>query len=424
MEHQQLLDDALAFATAVLLGALIGVEREKRKAEEEEAAGTAGLRTFTLMALFGAAAGWLTRELASPWIIAAGLVMTGAVVVAGYMVQARTNPESTGLTTEVAAVVVFVLGAMVTLGHAPLAIGLGVVTAAVLAYKQPLHGFVDRLGWDDVYAGLRLLIATFIALPLLPNEPIDPWGALNPYKLWLLVILISSLSLIGYVLTRLLGPARGIALTGLTGGLVSSTAVTLSFARDARATPKNTTALACGILIAWAVMFVRVIVLVAVVNRALLPSVLVPFLTMAATVGGVAAYFYFRGGADGGKAATGSVEVENPFSLTQAAKFAAFFAVVLLAVKIVQENFPPSGLYAVAALSGLADVDAITLSMSELAKSGEARIAVIAIVIAAVANTLVKCGMAFVIAGPVLGKRLLAATVATLVAGLATAYFL
>ena len=145
----------------------------------------------------------------------------------------------TGLTTEVAALVVFLLGAMVMLGHAELAIGLGVVTAAVLAYKQPLHGFVDKLGWDDVYAGLRLLIATFIALPLLPNEPIDPWGALNPYSLWLLVILISSLSLVGYVLTRLLGPARGTALTGLTGGLVSSTAVTLSFAKEGRDNPQD-----------------------------------------------------------------------------------------------------------------------------------------------------------------------------------------
>ena len=153
---------------------------------------------------------------------------------------------------------------------------LGVVTAAILAYKQPLHSFVDKLGWDDVYAGVRLLIATFIALPLLPNEPIDPWGALNPYKLWLLVILISSLSLVGYVLTRWLGPARGAALTGMTGGLVSSTAVTLSFAKEAREKPKKSAALACGILLAWVVMFVRVVILVGIVNRALLTHVLDP----------------------------------------------------------------------------------------------------------------------------------------------------
>ncbi len=163
----------------------------------------------------------------------------------------------------------------------------------MLAYKQPLHGFVEKLGWDDVYAGLRLLIATFIALPLLPNRAIDPWGALNPYELWLLVILISSLSLVGYVLTRWLGPARGTALTGLTGGLVSSTAVTLSFAREARDDPQNVASLACGILLAWAVMFVRVIVLVAVVNRKLLPEILVPFVLMGLASGGYAAWLYF-----------------------------------------------------------------------------------------------------------------------------------
>ena len=127
------------------------------------------------------------------------------------------------------------------LGDQALAMGVGVITAAVLAYKQPLHGFVEKLGWDDVYAGVRLLIATFIALPLLPDRAIDPWGALNPYKLWLLVILISSLSLVGYVLTRWLGPTRGAALTGLTGGLVSSTAVTLSFSKEAREKPQEAT---------------------------------------------------------------------------------------------------------------------------------------------------------------------------------------
>jgi len=422
MDYQEVLKLALSFATAVLLGALIGIEREKRKAEEKETEHSAGLRTFTLLALLGAGAGFLARDFGAPWILAAALLVTGAFVAVGYFVTARTSQNGKGLTTEVAAVVVFLLGAMVTSGYAELAIGLGVVTAAVLAYKQPLHGFVDKLGWDDVYAGLRLLIATFIALPLLPDRAIDPWGALNPYKLWLLVILISSLSLVGYVLTRLLGPARGTALTGLTGGLVSSTAVTLSFAKDARANAKNIASLACGVLLAWAVMFGRVIVLVAAVNPALLPPVLAPFLAMAAAAAGIAAFLYFRDGSKDGKESKGNVEVKNPFSLTQAAKFAAFFAAVLLAVKLVQEYFPPSGLYAVAAISGLADVDAITLSMSELAKGGEMRVAAISIVIAALSNTIVKCGMAFALGGASLGKPLLLATLAIFAAGLVAVF--
>ena len=296
MEYRELLTVALDFATAILLGALVGIEREKRKSEEDDTHHIAGLRTFILLALFGAAAGFLSRSLAAPWIFAVSLLIVGTFVAAGYYVTSRTSQNGKGLTTEIAAVIVFLLGAMVMYGYEPLAIGLGVVTAAVLAYKQPLHGFVEKLGWDDVYAGMRLLIATFIALPLLPNEPIDPWGALNPYKLWLLVILISSLSLVGYVLTRLLGASRGVALTGLVGGLASSTAVTLSFAKEGRETPQNANALACGILLAWAVMFVRVLVLVAVVNRPLLAPLLVPFLAMAVTVGAFAAFYYYRDG--------------------------------------------------------------------------------------------------------------------------------
>jgi uncharacterized membrane protein (DUF4010 family) len=424
MEQQELIVVTGDFAIAILLGALVGVEREKRKMEEQEPDHIAGLRTFTLLALLGATAGFLSKTLSSPWILPAALLIVGAFIFAGYSVTARSSDGGKGLTTETAAIVVFLLGAMVMFGHRELAIALGVVTAAVLAYKQPLHGFVEKLGWDDVYAGLRLLIATFIALPLLPNHPIDPWGALNPYKLWLLVILISSLSLIGYVLTRWLGPARGTALTGLTGGLVSSTAVTLSFAREARESAQNTAALACGILLAWAVMFARVIVLVAAVNRKLLPEMVIPFVLMGLASGGYAAWLYFSDKSIDGKAPKGEVDVENPFSLTAAAKFAALFAVVLLAVKIVQEHFPPSGLYAVAALAGLTDVDAITLSMLEFAQSGEARVAVIAIVIASLSNTIVKCVMAFVLGGEGLGKKLLVATAVTLAAGLATALLL
>jgi uncharacterized membrane protein (DUF4010 family) len=251
-------------------------------------------------------------------------VIVGAFVVAGYFVTARSSQAGKGLTTEVAAVVVFLLGAMVMLGYEELAIGLGIVTVAVLAYKHPLHGLVAKLGWD-VYAGLRLLIATFIALPLLPDQPIDPWGSLNPYKLWLLVILISSLSLVGYVLTRMLGPARGAALMGLTGGLASSTAVTLSFAKRARDNPQVANALACGILLAWAVMFARILVLVAALIRPLLGHVLVPFLVMGVVVAGFAALLYFRDGSVEGGEIKGTLEVRNPFSLMAAAKFAAFF---------------------------------------------------------------------------------------------------
>ena len=354
MEYRELLTVALDFATAILLGALVGIEREKRKTEEKEAGHIAGLRTFILLALLGAAAGWLSRTLATPWILAAALLTVGGVIAAGYFVTAPSSRDGKGLTTEVSAVVVFLLGGMTMLRPRGSSRSGSPSSRLRLACQQPLHGLVDKLGWDDVYAGLRLLIATFIALPLLPGQPVDPWGALNPYKLWLLVILISTLSLVGYVLTRLLGPARATALTGLAGGLASSTAVTLSFAEQSRDNPKIANALTCGILLAWAVMFARVLVLVAVVNRPLLAELLVPFLVMAVVVAGFAALFFFRDRtADEDVSARGELAVRNPFSLTAAAKFAALFGVVLLAVKIVQQTMPPADFYAVAALSGL-----------------------------------------------------------------------
>jgi uncharacterized membrane protein (DUF4010 family) len=408
------------FGTALLIGALIGLEREKRKATEKET-DIGGLRTFIIFALIGAISGWLTDILDLPWILIAGLIAVTATVTVGYVITAQRNPDSTGMTTEAAALAVFLFGAMSTLGYLGPAVALAIATTAVLAYKQPLHGLVSKMGWDDIHAGVRLLIATFIVLPLLPDRTIDPWGALNPYSLWLLVLLISSLSLVGYVATRWLGADRGIALAGLTGGLVSSTAVTLSFSKQSRddSRPATAYALACGMLLAWGIMFGRVIAEVLVVNRALVTQVLVPFVTMS-IVAAFFAWLFLRRSSAHSKSASKAppVELKNPFSLTAAAKFAAFFAVVLLIVKLVQMYFPGRGLYMVAALAGLTDVDAITLSMAEYARGGDTRVAVNSIVIAALTNTLVKCGMAAWLGGAALRRPILIATGAMVAAGL------
>jgi len=403
------------FATALLIGALLGIERERHKREHDEQT-IGGLRTFILFALIGALGGWLTLVLDSAWILAAALLAALAPVLAGYVISARSQPDSLGLTTELAAVAACLLGAMTTLGYRGLAVGLGVMVAAVLAYKQPLHGIVNRLDREDVFAGLRLLIATFIVLPLLPNHPVDPWGALNPRSLWVLVLLISSLSLVGYVATRLLGAHRGIPLTGLTGGLVSSTAVTLSFARQSRdgAYASATPALASGILLAWTVMFVRVIVEVMVVNRTLLPQLAAPFGIMASVSAALALYLRSR---TGRSVQAEGVPLRNPFSLTAAAKFAAFFALVLLIVKLVQTYAPDEGIYFVAALAGTTDVDAITLSMAQFARGGAPTIAAHAITIATLTNTVVKAIMVAVLGSAELRRPVLAATAAVLAAG-------
>ncbi len=411
-----------AFAIACLIGALTGLEREKHRSTQEGSA-SPGLRTFILVAELGAIAGWLARTLDAPWIIAAALASVAAAVMTGYAIAAHAKTGALGLTSEMATLVVCLLGAMTTLGYAPLAVGLGVITAAVLAYKQSLHGLVERLGWDDVYAGLRLLIAAFVVLPLLPDRAIDPWGALNPASLWRLVLLISSLSLVGYVATRWLGERSGAALTGITGGLVSSTAVTLSFARESRSGSRAAAVLAGGILLAWAIMFARVVVEVFVVNPALVGRVLPPFLAMAAAAGIFAAWL-LRGGAKEPQRAAENVPLTNPFSLTAAMKFAAFFAAVLVVVKLAQQNFPGTGVYVVSALAGLSDVDAITLSMAEQAKSGDAGMAIAAIVIAVVSNTLVKAGLAASLGSASLRRPMLLAAFAVVASGAAVAWLL
>lgn len=407
------------FAIALFIGALIGIEREKRK-EHEKQSSIGGLRTFVLFAEAGAIAAWIAQMQATPLVFVGIGVLVCAVIVAGYVIHARANPESTGLTTEIAAVVTYLLGGMVVFGQPEIAVALAITTSALLAFKQPLHSVVGRLGTDDIYAGLKLLIATFIVLPLLPDEPVDPWGALNPYKLWWLVILISSLSLVGYVAVRWLGRERGTSLTGLAGGLVSSTAVTLSLARRSRDEKGIEDALATGVLLAWAVMFVRVVVEVAVVHPSLVGRVAVPMSAMG-FVTLLIALLHFRAGAGAKKKAEPPKEelrVANPFSLTSAVKFGAFFALVLLVVKLVERHASGSGFYAIAALAGLTDVDAITLSMANYAKNGgDADVAINSITIAALSNTVTKFAMIAVLGAAGLKARMAVATALILVVG-------
>lgn len=405
------------FAIALMIGALVGVEREKTKAAENDPAGT-GLRSFILIALVGAVSGWLGKSTGHLWLFGLGVLSVSATVVAGYVLGAMRNPDSLGRTTEMAAIAVVLLGGMATLGHPEIAVALGIVVSAVLAYRKPLHGLIERLGYDDIFAGLKLLIASFIVLPILPVGAIDPWGVLKPYSLWFLVILISSLSLVGYVATRLFGAGRGAAVTGFTGGLVSSTAVTLSFARESRqgGGAGGTDALATGILLAWGVMFVRAVVEVAVVHPPLVGAVVVPLAAMGVTALGSAALLYRRAMAGNEGTGSGAVPLKNPFSLTEAVKFALIFAVVLLVVEFARRNASVSGIYAVAALAGLTDVDAITLSMAKFARDGgDARTAVTAISIAAFANTVGKCGLVFALGGASL-KGTVAISAAVIVA--------
>jgi uncharacterized membrane protein (DUF4010 family) len=419
------LDTRLVFqlVAALIIGALVGIEREKSKAASGNV-GIGGVRTFILFSLTGAVAAWLAQTLGNAWVLVAAVLAVGALAVSGYLAQARVKAGAIGLTTETAAVSVCLLGAACTAGYPEPALAVGIVVAAILAYKEPLHGLVSKLGHDDISAGVKLLAATFIVLPLLPTTAVDPWGALRPRTLWLLVILIAAMSLVGYVATRALGPERGTAITGLTGGLVSSTAVTLTFAKRSREEAGRTDdALAAGTFLAWGVMFVRVVVLAALIHPPLVAPMLLPFGAMAVVTAG-AAFLALRRAQPQQPVAGAGVALRNPFSLTAAMKFGALFAVVLLLVTLVQQHFPAGGTYVVAALAGLTDVDAITLSMATLARGGDPDLATAAacVVVAALANTLVRCGLTVALASAGLRRQAVLLTALLAVISLAAIF--
>ncbi|HEY7161267.1 MAG TPA: DUF4010 domain-containing protein, partial [Acidobacteriota bacterium] len=339
-----MLDLTLNFAVALLIGALIGIERERKKAKEDPTVAFGGIRTFILIALTGAVSAWLSLQLKTVWIfIAAGLIVASFILVAYILENRNSNSSAIGLTSETAGIIVFLLGGTTLFGYREIAVALGIATAAALAYKQPLHTFVGKIYEDDIYAGLTLLFATFIVLPVLPNKTIDPWQAINPYKMWLLVIMISGLSLIGYVATRSLGTRKGSSLTGLFGGLVSSTAVTMAFSRQSKESKESSRLMnifAASILIAWSVMFIRILVEVVVVNIKLLSSLVVPMITMA-VLAATSAFLYYRwASGESRKHGSQDIPLKNPFSLVSALKFAVVFGIVSLLVKYVQQNFP------------------------------------------------------------------------------------
>ena len=413
MEFLGGIDLALArnLLVAVSMGALIGVEREQRYASDPSSLG--GVRTFALLGMAGGLSAWLSVELGSMAVLGAAAAGVGALVVASYLSGAH-KVHGAGATTEVAGLITFLLGATSLVGHPEVAVVLAVVTASLLAFKAPLHEAVGKMSGEDVRAALKLMFATFVVLPVLPNTALDPWNALVPYRLWALVVLISAISMVGYVATRVLGSRRGIPLTGLTAGLVSSTALTVSFSRRSKETPHLSRILGVGVLLSWSVMFARVFVEALVVAPPLALDMGAPMLA-AALAAAILAAVAWRGGSSEADGAS-DVELVTPFSLGAAVRFAIFYAGVLVVVALARTYLDEAWLYAVAALAGLTDVDAITLSMARMAllHPEQREVAVRAIVVAVASNTLVKTGMVIALGDRALARRVTLSTLIVL----------
>jgi uncharacterized membrane protein (DUF4010 family) len=412
------LELALRLGAALALGLLMGLEREWAHRDEEARFG--GVRTFAMISLSGAAAlyvGEMLQQPALPLLVFAGVA---ALVVVSYVASARRG--SLGMTTEVAALLCFTLGALCIHGEVSVAVAIGVLAVLLLALKVPLHRFAGRIEARDVAATLRFALITAIVLPLLPDRTYGPppFDVLNPYEIWLMVVLIAGLNFAGYVLVKLFGAAHGLGLTGLLGGLVSSTALSLGFAQRSKAEPARSRALSLGIVVAWTVMFVRVIAEVAVVNRALVPRV-APVAGGLALAGLALIAVLHRTRERAPRETAEVATAENPLELRMAIQFGLIYAAITLGARAAQHFFGDAGLYAAGALAGVSDVDAITLSMANLAlhSPDSAEVAARTIAIAMLSNTAAKCAMVCALGAPTLRRAMLPVGVSLGAVGLA-----
>lgn len=391
-------DLILRLGLSLAVGFLIGLERGWRERDEEEGHRTAGLRTFTLIGLMGGIFGALSQD-GNLVLLAVGFVTTGATVGA-FMWREGQQKNDLSVTSLVAAMLTFLLGAYAVLGDLQVAAGAGVATVILLAHKQVLHEWLTRISWPELRSGLLLAAMTFMLLPLLPNRTIDPWNVLNPYSLWLMTILIAAVSFGGYAIVKFAGPKTGLILAALLGGMFASTAVTLSLARLARDNAGHVRLLAGGILASGCVMFLRVLVVTALINPRLSLAV-APVLLIAAAAMGILAFVFVSARNETEIKDHKEFNLKNPFDILEVLRFGALLTVITLAVALARTQPGDSSVLAVAAISGLADVDAVTLSV---ARFGEVSSAAVNAILAAVAvNTFAKGAYAWLVGGTPLG---------------------
>jgi len=406
-------------AVALAVGLLIGIERGWHERGAGEGQRIAGLRTFGLIGLLGALWALLAAEMGELVLGLAFAAFTILVVVA-HVLDASSDKDY-GITTAVAALITFALGALAARGHLTIAGASAVVTATLLGLKPMLHSWLERMEQRELYAIFKMLLISVVLLPILPNQGYGPWQALNPYEIWLMVVLIAGISFAGYFAVKLAGSRRGIVITGLFGGLASSTAVTLSFAKLGRQNLTAQSLLAAGVILAAGTMFPRMLLEVSVVNRALLDALSAPLLGMMMVNYLAVPLLLFS--IERGRQVQ-AITIKNPFELMPALKFGLLLVVVMLAAKWFQQWFGDAGLYAVAALSGISDVDAITLSVARLSRGGlDSTVAVQAIVIAASVNTLVKGLMVSFICRSTMSWQVMVTFILTVIAGTSITLF-
>ena len=399
------LSDLLGVGIALAAGLLIGLERGWHQRDLPDGHRVAGLRTFALIGLLGGLSGLLAQRWGAIVLVVV-LAVVALLILAGYIVTARMHSVM-GLTTAMAAITTFLVGVLAAGGSTLLASAVAVVTVALLQLKRPMHNGIGKLTESELTSGIQLLLISVVILPVLPDRGFGPFEALNPYKLWWAVVLLALLSFLGFVLMRWFGARRGLTLTALLGGLVSSTATTATLARWAKEAPQWRPLAAGGATLACAAMFGRMAVLVAVAAPALGTATVGTLGAMAVTGAAFGAYLTTREHARD----LPDLSTQNPLKLTAAVQFALFLAAVLLAGRFLADRFGDAGLLVTAAISGLVDVDAITLSVGRMVGDGVvgASVAGLAVFLAAAVNQVTKLGLLWVLDSRSLALKVLPA---------------
>lgn len=410
------------FGAALFIGFLVGLQREYDMSEASHKR-FAGVRTFTLMSLAGCAAGLVADDLKSPLVLPGVLIVLGALLTAGYLASIRQN--KIGLTTDMAALVTILAGMLCYSGRVGIAVALGVAATALLSLKLEFRAFIRHITRDDVFATLKFAVITAIVLPVLPNQSygIPPLDVLNPYSIWLMVVFISGISFLGYLLVKVLSPNRGITLSGLLGGLVSSMAVTLSLTERSKQEEDLSRSFALAIILSWVMMFLRVAVIAAALNMALLEKLWLPLVVTAAASLGYCAYLFYTQK----EAKANPISHSNPFNLGPAILFGLFYAFILLVSKAAQVYLGATGVFLSSLAAGLADLNAISLSLAGLSTPGGGLSLVVAaqgIMLASMANTLVKGIVALTSGAPGLRKPVLPGLLIMLVIGSLSIFFI
>jgi len=385
-------------AVALAIGLLVGLEREWHARDHPEEKRAAGFRTFALTGLLGGISGAIAA-IAGPIVLGFLFLGFAGTFVLFHWLEASERKDP-GATSTVAGLLTFALGAYAMMGTVVVAVACAVAMSLLLALREQLHRWVDSLTWSEIRAVLTLLAMTFLLLPVLPNRPVDPWGALNPAAIWLLAIMIAGISFGGYVAVRMFGDRLGVVMAGAVGGLASSTATTVTLSRLGAEKPESARVISAGILAAGMVMAIRVGVVASLLNPSLLLPLAWPIAGLASGMGLVTAFLVFQRSPD----QKAELEMSNPLDLGTALKLTALIAVIMLMADIVNQQVGSSGVLLVAAASGLADVDAVTISMARLSPIHiDINTAVRAIVIAMGVNTIAKAVMATSIGGRKIG---------------------